>query len=311
MLQRANLLLLDEPTNHLDIETVHWFEEFLLSYPESVMLISHDRRLIERFAKDILEFAPPKLTLWPGGLKKYESQKAVRIEQLEAQVANQQKEINRLEDFARRFGAKATKARQAQNKRKTAEHYREEMEKLKEDIPQISVRASRFKLKLDKRLPRTALEIKNASFGYENCENLFHLEHALVEGGRKIGVIGVNGVGKSTFLKTCAQEIPLKSGSLRVSDSIKVGYFAQHRLEDLPLHQETFDYLYDQVEGLSITQVRQVAASLGLRETDMDKPIEVLSGGEKARVSLSKILLSRPSLLLLDEPTNPPRFRSL
>jgi ATP-binding cassette subfamily F protein 3 len=304
LLQQADLLLLDEPTNHLDIESVKWFEEFLQHYPHTFMLISHDRRLVQRLANNILEFAPPRLTLWPGSLKHYEQLKDHRIKQLEATIANKQKEMDRLQDFVRRFRAKATKARQAQNRLKTADHYQKQTAELKESMPVVSRRPASFRLDLEQRLPRRVLEFENAIFGYNKDQPLFELSSCVVERGKKIGIVGVNGVGKSTFLKGCAAELPLLAGQLQRNDRVTVGFFAQHRMEELPGSAITLDYLSAQSSGKLATEVRTLAACLGLSATDLDKRIEVLSGGEKARVSLTRILLSNPGLLLLDEPTS-------
>ena len=304
LLQEADLLLLDEPTNHLDIRSVKWFEEFLGQYRQSFMLISHDRRLVQRLARGILEFAPPQLTLWPGSLRQYETLKQQRIDQLEATIANRQKEVERLEDFARRFRAKATKARQAQNRLKTADRYQEQIEELQQSMPVVSRRPASFRLELERRLPSRVLEFEQAVFGYRADRPLFELPHCLIEGGRKIGIVGVNGAGKSTFLKCCAGELPLLSGSRQRSDLVAAGFFAQHRMEELPLPAVALDYLAEQSFGNPPARVRSLAASLGLSGGDLEKRIEVLSGGEKARVSLARILLSRPGMLLLDEPTN-------
>lgn len=304
LLQQADLLLLDEPTNHLDIESVKWFEEFLKQYPHTFMIISHDRRLIQRLANNILEFAPPQLTLWPGSFKQYEELKQQRIDQLEATIGNKQKEVERLEDFARRFRAKATKARQAQNRLKTADHYHKQIAELKESMPMVSRRPATFRLEIERRLPRRVMEFESAMFGYSDDRPLFELPQCLIEGGKKIGIVGVNGVGKSTFLKGCAGELPLLQGQLHRDPQVTVGFFAQHRMEELPGAGVTLDYLDDQSFGNPVTRVRTLAACLGLSASDLEKRIEVLSGGEKARVSLTRILLSHPGLLLLDEPTN-------
>ncbi len=304
LLQQADLLLLDEPTNHLDIESVKWFEEFLKQYPHTFMLISHDRRLIQRLANNILEFAPPQLTLWPGSFKQYEQLKQQRIDQLEATIGNKQKEVERLQDFARRFRAKATKARQAQNRLKTADHYHKQIAELQESMPMVSRRPASFRLEIERRLPRRVMEFENAVFGYSDDKPLFELPQCLIEGGKKIGIVGVNGVGKSTFLKGCAGELPLLTGQLHRDPQVTVGFFAQHRMEELPGAGLTLDYLDDQSFGNPVTRVRTLAACLGLSASDLDKRIEVLSGGEKARVSLTRILLSHPGLLLLDEPTS-------
>ena len=311
LLQQADLLLLDEPTNHLDISSVKWFEDYLQQYPFTFMLISHDRRLIQRLANQILEFAPPQLTLWPGSFKQYEQLKDQRIDQLEATIKNKQREVERLQDFARRFRAKATKARQSQNRLKTADHYQKQIEELEASMPVISKRPAAFRLELDYRLPRIVMDFKDAIFGYSTDKPLFSLPKCPIEGSKKIGIVGVNGVGNSTFLKSCAGEISLLSGNVQRQDQVNVGFFAQHRMEELPGGRVTLDYLNDQRFGNAQATVRTLAACLGLSATDVEKRIEVLSGGEKARVSLTRILLSRPGLLLLDEADQPPGYGGL
>ena len=232
--------------------------------------------------------------LWPGSLRRYEGLKQQRIDQLEATIANKQKEVERLEDFARRFRAKATKARQAQNRLKTADRYQQQIEELQKSMPVISRRPASFRLELEHRLPSRVLEFEKAVFGYRAESPLFELPHCVIEGGRKIGIVGVNGAGKSTFLKCCAGELPLLSGSLRGSDQVSTGFFAQHRMEELPLNSVALDFLDEHSQGNAPVRVRSLAASLGLSSDDIEKRIEVLSGGEKARVSLARILLSRP-----------------
>ena len=212
--------------------------------------------------------------------------------------------MERLEDFARRFRAKATKARQAQNRLKTADRYQQQIEELRQSMPVISRRPASFRLELERRLPSRVLEFEKAVFGYRAGQQLFELPQCVIEGGKKIGIVGVNGAGKSTFLKCCAGELPLLSGSLRGSDQVSTGFFAQHRMEELPGNSVALDFLDEHSQGNAPVRVRSLAASLGLSSGDLEKRIEVLSGGEKARVSLSRILLSRPGLLLLDEPTN-------
>lgn len=304
LVQKADLLLLDEPTNHLDMDSVVWFENFLQNYPKSIMLISHDRRLVQTLSKKILEFSPPKLTLWPGSLSKFEANKSLRMDQLEKEITHKSREMEKLQNFARRFGAKASKARQAQNKLRNASHFEDEIQKLKAEMPIDSVRVSKFSLQLNKRQPKVCMQIEKAVFGYSPETPLFSIDKGLIESGKKIGIIGDNGVGKSTFLKTCAGEIKVLSGKLDIYAGAKISLFGQHRMEELPLSLKAIDYLIGESDKESISQIRSIAASLGMGQNDLDKVIGVLSGGEKARVSLARILLQKPDVLLLDEPTN-------
>ncbi|MCB0327719.1 MAG: ABC-F family ATP-binding cassette domain-containing protein [Bdellovibrionales bacterium] len=304
LLQEADLLLLDEPTNHLDMSSILWFEQYLRSYSKAFMLITHDRSLLERVSGQIIELLPPKMYYWPGSLSKYEEAKKQKFEQLESEIKSKQKKVAQMEDFVRRFRAKASKARQAQSKLKSTESMQKQIEELSEQIPPDSSRMARFSLKLSERLPKVVINIEKAKFGYDVNDPLFFLDQCLIERGKKIGLIGVNGVGKSTFLKTCSGELPPLEGKVLVSPIVKLGFYAQHRMEDLPLEKKKKNYLFSQSSAVQVEEVYRVAGNLGLTQKDLEKDIHVLSGGEKARLSLSKILLEKPGLLLLDEPTN-------
>ncbi|MEZ4704125.1 MAG: ATP-binding cassette domain-containing protein [Bdellovibrionota bacterium] len=304
LLQEADLLLLDEPTNHLDMDSVLWFENYIKTYPGAFLLITHDRLLLKRVSEQIIELLPPKMYYWPGKLDKYEEAKQQKFVQLESEIKSRQKKVAQMEDFARKFKAKASKARQAQSKLKSSQHIQKQIEELMEDIPPDSTRMARFSLKLIDRLPKVVLQIEHACFGYDSKAPLFSLQRCMVEKGKKIGLIGVNGVGKSTFLKTCAGELKTLEGEIKVAENVRLGFYAQHRMEDLPLQMKGKDYLFSDILVSNVEEVFRVAGNLGLNKNDLEKDIEVLSGGEKARLSLSKILLRKPGLLLLDEPTN-------
>ncbi|MCI5071838.1 ATP-binding cassette domain-containing protein [bacterium] len=304
LLQKPEALLLDEPTNHLDIQSVEWLERFLKNYPYTVLMITHDRMLAQKICKQVLEFAPPKLNKWPYRVERFEKEKVERMKVIQAEYENKMKELEHLEQFISRFKAKASKARQAQSRMKSAEKYREDMEKIKAEMPVFSKRPSKFSLQITSRLPKVVLSFENACFGYSQDKPLYTIDEVLIESGKKIGVIGQNGVGKSTFLKTCAGELKLLKGEWKKPDSVDVALFTQHRMEELPLQYTGINYLLESTQGNTITQIRGVCGTLGLGQNDLDKSIEVLSGGEKARLSLAKILLMKPGLLLLDEPTN-------
>lgn len=304
LLQKPDALLLDEPTNHLDIQSVEWLERFLKNYPHTVLMITHDRMLAQKICKQVLEFAPPKLNKWPYRVERFETEKVERMKVIQAEYENKMRELEHLEQFISRFKAKASKARQAQSRMKSAEKYREDMEKIKASMPVFSKRPSKFSLQITSRLPKVVLSYEKASFGYSSDKQLYTIDEVLIESGRKIGVIGQNGVGKSTFLKTCAGELKLLAGERNKPESVDVALFTQHRMEELPLQYTGINYLLESTHGNTITQIRSVCGSLGLSQNDLDKSIEVLSGGEKARLSLAKILLMKPGLLLLDEPTN-------
>ena len=295
--QQPNLMLLDEPTNFLDLESIMALEKFLQGYAGAFLLISHDREFLKRTTDHTLEVESGEITKFPGHIDDYFEQKAQMRVILEAQAANQEAKRKHLQDFVDRFGAKATKARQAQSRVKQLE----KMEKI--EIKDLPVRA-RIKIPPPSHTGKEALSIIEADLGYETKKVISDLSLRL-ETGVHLGVVGFNGAGKSTLLKSLAGRLPLLSGERKLGYQVSLSYYAQHVAEDLNLDDTVLDALQS-VAHKDITQqeILGIAGSLLFSGESVNKKVRVLSGGEKSRVALGQILLRRSPLLLMDEPTN-------
>ncbi|TVQ77740.1 MAG: ATP-binding cassette domain-containing protein [Bradymonadales bacterium] len=295
--QSPNLMLLDEPTNYLDLETTLVLEEFLQTYQGSFLLISHDREFLRRTTDHILEIENQDVVKFNGNIDDYFEQKRVLREQLEKQALHQQAKRKHILDFAARFGAKASKARQVQSKLKSLQ----KMERV--ELKSLPVGA-KIQMPNPPRCGRLTIEIKKASLGYANTAVLQQVD-LKVEAGDRIGIVGFNGAGKSTLLKAIAKQIPPLEGEIRWGHQVEVAYFSQMVAEALDPNETVREALSSKAHpSLKDQEVLNLAGSLLFSGGDIEKPISVLSGGERARVALGQVLLGRAAVLLLDEPTN-------
>lgn len=295
--KEPNLMLLDEPTNFLDLESVLALEKFLQSYEGAFLLISHDREFLRRTTDHTLEVELGEITKFPGHIDDYFEQKAQLREILEAQAAHQEAKRKKVEDFVARFGAKATKAKQAQSRLKQLD----KMEKV--EIKDLPVRA-KIKIPPPQHTGKESLRMEAATLGYEGVPILRDVSIRL-ERGVHLGVVGYNGAGKSTLLKSLGGRIPLISGKRELGYQVSLSYFAQHVAEDLSPNLTVRQALEEKAHpDVTSQEILSLAGSLLFSGDAVDKPIRVLSGGEKSRVALGQILLKRSPLLLLDEPTN-------
>lgn len=295
--KEPNLMLLDEPTNFLDLESVLALEKFLQSYEGAFLLISHDREFLRRTTDHTLEVELGEITKFPGHIDDYFEQKAQLREILEAQAAHQDAKRKKVEDFVARFGAKATKAKQAQSRLKQLD----KMEKV--EIKDLPVRA-RIRIPPPHHTGKESLRLENAVLGYEGVPILKDVTIRL-ERGVHLGVVGYNGAGKSTLLKTLGGRLALISGKRELGYQVSLSYFAQHVAEDLDPADTVRSALESKAHpDVTSQEILSLAGSLLFSGDAVDKPIRVLSGGEKSRVALGQILLKRSPLLLLDEPTN-------
>ncbi|MCX6993315.1 MAG: ABC-F family ATP-binding cassette domain-containing protein [Kiritimatiellaeota bacterium] len=296
LVQEPGLLMLDEPTNHLDIESLIWFQDYLRTYPGAILMISHDRELLNQLVGSIFEIAQTRIIRYRGNYDAYVTQRAMRQEQQWAAYKNQQKEIEALQQFADRFRAKATKASQAQSKLKQIER----MEKI--EAPAVLDRTIAFHWPQP---PRTGLKVATLTDVHQAYGPVLVYQglNLSVERGQRTVLVGPNGSGKSTLLKLLAGAIPVQGGSRELGLHVKVGYYAQHRIDMLNAGRTVLAEVLDASHPVGEQTARSVLGSFLFRGDDVFKRVSVLSGGEKSRLALVKLLLNPPNFLLMDEPT--------
>ena len=293
---RADLLLLDEPTNHLDLETVLWLENHLSGLPCTQIIISHDRDFLNAATTQTVELSDQKLTLYGGNYDFYQAERARRLAQQQAAYLKQQAQIKHLQSFIDRFKAKATKAVQAQSRMKA-------LDKLERIAPAHFDSGFSFEFDSPAHLPNPLLQLDKADLGYGG-EPVLHGIDLSLESGARYGLLGVNGSGKSTFIKTLAGELNVLSGRIVRSDKLNIGYFAQHQLDTLRPDQSPLWHIQKLSPDVREQEIRNFLGSFNFVGDAALQKTEPFSGGEKARLALAMIVWQKPNLLLLDEPTN-------
>jgi len=296
LLMDPDLLLLDEPTNHLDLESLLWLEEFLNEYHGALLLVSHDTRFLNRMVTEVLEIDQRKVNRFTGNLDSYAIQKEERLQILRAQYSGQQAKIAQIEAFVSRFGAKATKARQAQSKLKQLE----KMDRI--ELPE-NRSTVRFRFPPAARSGKEVVTMDQVTLCY-GSKTVFRDLKWVIPRGKRVAVVGVNGAGKTTMLKLLAGILKPTSGELKHGHQVKAGYYAQLQAEGLDLKKTVFEELQNVAPEASITQLRSIAGAFLFSGDAVEKKCSILSGGEKARVALAKLLLFPSNFLVLDEPTN-------
>jgi ATP-binding cassette subfamily F protein 3 len=296
LVMEPDLLLLDEPTNHLDLESLQWFQEYLKNYAGAIVMISHDREFLNQLVGSIVEIAHSKLVRYRGNWDNYVEQKAAREEQQLAAYKNQQKEIAALQLFADRFRAKASKASQAQSKLKQIDR----MEKIA--APVARGKTIKFHFPQPPRSGLRVIALKDVDHAYGDLVVYRGLNfHA--ERGQRTVLVGPNGAGKSTLLKLLAGVLPVQHGARAPGHNVRVGYFSQNRIDVLNPKLTVLQSVLDSPKPVPEQTARTVLGSFLFRGDDVFKSVAVLSGGEKSRLALVKLLLDPPNLLLMDEPT--------
>jgi ATP-binding cassette, subfamily F, member 3 len=296
LLQKPNLLLLDEPTNHLDLEARNWLEDYLTEYPFAYVLISHDRYFLDVTVDRIVELWNKHAYFYSGNYERYLAQKAERKAQLEAAYKNQRERIEQLEAFINRFRAQATKAKQVQSRIK-------ELEKIERIELPPDESTIHFSFPQPKPSGRVVAEFQNVSKSYGD-KFVFGGVNFIIERGDRIALVGVNGAGKSTLIKLLSGSEPLSSGEYRLGHNVSVDYFAQDQYKELDPNARMLDDLGIAAPRKTQTELRSLLGCFLFSEDDVFKRIGVLSGGERNRYALAKMLLSPSNFLLLDEPTN-------
>lgn len=296
LLAKPSILLLDEPTNHLDLPSIQWVEKYIANYENAVVVVSHDRQFLDNVCNTTVEVSNCKLNYYPGNYSFYVEEKALRNEIQKGAYENQQAQIRQTERFIERFKAKATKARQVQSRVKALNR----MEVI-DDVIDDSAKVH-FKFKFGTQPGRNVMALENISKEYPNNPILKNTT-ATIERGDKIVLIGANGKGKSTLLRIIAGTEAVK-GERKLGHNVNFSFYAQHQLESLHLEETLLDELKYADGSKSETELRSVLGCFLFGGEDVFKKIKVLSGGEKSRVALAKILISEANFLLLDEPTN-------
>jgi ATP-binding cassette, subfamily F, member 3 len=296
LLEKPNLLLLDEPTNHLDLETRNWLEQYLTTYPHAYVLISHDRYFLDVTVNKIAEIWNKKVWFYSGNYEKYLSQKQQRKEQLEAAYRNQQEKVEQLEAFINRFRYQATKAKQVQSRIKELER----MEKI--EIPPEE-KAIHFSFPQPPASGRIVVEAKDVAKSY-GPKHVFSNANFVIERGDRIALVGVNGAGKSTLIKLLAGMEPATAGEIKLGHNVQVDYFAQDQYKALNPQSRMLDDLFEVAPRSTQTELRNLLGCFLFSEDDVFKTVGVLSGGERNRYALARMLLHPSNFLLLDEPTN-------
>jgi len=296
LLEAPSLLLLDEPTNHLDLDSLTWVEQFLRSYNGAMVIISHDRTFLDKTTEFIWEISLGRLDVYKGNYTYYLKEKAERRAVIQSAYDNQQAKIKQTMRFVERFRAKSTKAKQVQSRIK-------QLEKL--DIIELENNNLQIKFSFPPAPPsgRDVLQIDNLGKMYGG-KSVFAGAEMMLHRGDKVAVIGVNGAGKSTFLKILAGEIKHDSGSIRQGANVEMSYFGQHQARELASQFTVLETMLQGGEEMTITRTRSLLGAFLFRGDDVDKKVAVLSGGEKSRLALAKMIATPANCMLLDEPTN-------
>jgi ATP-binding cassette subfamily F protein 3 len=302
LLQQPGVLLLDEPTNHLDLEARNWLEDYLRNYPGALILVSHDRYFLDASALRILEIRDRAVYFYKGNYSDFVRQREERVAQLRAAYEAQQKEIARIKAFADKFRYKATKAAQVQSRLKDLER----MERI--EIPP-ETKPIRLRFPEGPRTGRIVLELSDVSAGYGQTPVFSNLTYILEKGDR-VALVGPNGAGKSTLMKILAGRLPVSEGRRREGHNVLVSYFSQDQDDLLTSEKTVWEEVYSVARNHIVPELRTLLGCFLFSGDTIEKPVAVLSGGERSRLVLCKLLLSPANCLLLDEPTNHLDIRS-
>ena len=292
----SDLLLLDEPTNHLDLDAIVWLEEWLKKYPGTLILISHDRELIDGCCRQIFHIEGDRIHCYPGNYTQFERQRAEKLANERSLYEKQQKKAAHMENYIRRFRYKASKARQAQSRIKA-------LEKLRDTAPAHVGSPFSFEFRPCARLSDPILKLDEVDAGYGE-QTVLHNVTLSISGGDRIGLLGANGAGKSTLIKVMAGELAPSSGSRLAARNLKTGYFAQHQLEQLDAGLTPMEQFQRHYPTAATQELRRYLGGFDFRGERVNQVIAPFSGGEKARLALALLIYAGPDLLLLDEPTN-------
>lgn len=297
LLMKPDLLILDEPTNHLDLETLTWLEQYLQTYPGAILVVSHDRYFLDKIATQVYELSRTTLRRYVGNYSHYLEQKATEYERERKLYEKQQEEIAKLQDFIQRNIARASTTRRAQSRRK-------QLEKMKViEKPIGDEKSASFSFDIERQSGNDVLIAEDVAVGYDMGKPLIRNIRFRITRGESIALVGPNGIGKSTLLKAIVNKLPLQSGHFRYGSNVQIGYYDQNQAE-LSSNKRVLDELWDAYPDKTEKEIRTVLGNFLFSGDDVLKPVSALSGGEKARLALAKLMMQKANFLILDEPTN-------
>ena len=295
LMKPSDLLLLDEPTNHLDLDAILWLSDWIKHYAGTLLLISHDRVFLDECVDQIAYLQQQSIELFPGNYSQFETIKAARLAEQQSNYLRQQREIEHIQDFIRRFRSKATKARQAQSRLKALARM--------EDIAPAHIDSPfRFQIPSSGKISNPLITLEDAALGYE--QTILSDIRLNLHPGDRLGLLGHNGAGKSTLMRSLAGQLELIQGKLIFGTNLRRGYYSQQQIENLELEQSAFLHIQRLNEDATEQQVRDYLGGFDFRGDRIKEPVVSFSGGEKARLALAIIAYQKPNVLLLDEPTN-------
>jgi ATP-binding cassette subfamily F protein 3 len=297
MLSAPDLLVLDEPTNHLDVESVAWLERYLADWPGAILFVSHDRDFIDAVAERVIEVSGGRALEYAGGFAEFVVQREERLAGLQAAQARQQKQIEQTERFIERFRYKATKARQVQSRVKMLD----KLERIQ--VPDRAEQAANFAFPKPQRSSRVVIEVDDATVGFDGTPVLSNVD-IVVERGRKLALIGPNGAGKTTLLRMILGELGPDSGTASLGANVDVAHFTQHQVDTLRFDRTVIEELRAAVGEQHGRNLRTVLGGFGFRGDAVERKVGDLSGGERTRLALARMMVDPVNLLVLDEPTN-------
>jgi len=293
---RSDLLLLDEPTNHLDLDTIIWLESWLTAYRGTLLLISHDRDFLNNICTHIAHLEHQSIQLYTGNYSAFERIRAERLANQQSEYIKQQRNIKHIESYIERFRAKATKAKQAQSRLKA-------LQRMQTIAPAHVDSPFHFSLFEPEKIPNSLLRMEAIDAGYGDTQILKNVDFQLLPGDR-IGLLGPNGAGKSTFIKVLANQLKIQHGEYQLAKETRIGYFAQHQLEQLHNEHTPVEHLQQLDKQAREADIRNYLGRFGFSNDMALSKIQNFSGGEKSRLVLAMLIYQKPNLLLLDEPTN-------
>lgn len=300
LVNNPNFLILDEPTNHLDLPSLAWLEQYLKSFPGTLLFVSHDRDFLNNISDTTINIVKGNMKVYNGNFDNFIEQKTENTKQAQKQFENIKKKKDSLQEFVDKFRSKATKAKQAQSKLKIIDKLKELEERLDVDN---SEKKANFKIDISKQSGKIVCDIQKASIGYGNTLLNQDINLRILR-GNKISIIGANGIGKSTLLKSIIKEIPFLSGDFKIGTNVSIGYYAQSQLDILDNDLDAIENVLKLAPMINHQQARSLLGCLLITKDDVKKQLKVLSGGEKSKVAIAALLAQKCNFLILDEPTN-------